>query len=88
MSNRIMEPQGKTSSNRTSSTSSTEKRLTDLEIKATFTEDLLDQLEKVITGQQKQIDLMVRELRDLRQRLPDQNDNSPRNPPDDRPPHF
>jgi uncharacterized coiled-coil protein SlyX len=57
MSSRIMKPQGKASSHSISSTFSSRKRPTDLEINAAFTEDLLDQLDKVIAGQQKQIDL-------------------------------
>jgi uncharacterized coiled-coil protein SlyX len=52
-----MKPQGKASSHSISSTFSSRKRPTDLEINAAFTEDLLDQLDKVIAGQQKQIDL-------------------------------
>jgi SlyX protein len=85
MSNRIMELRSDT---RMSSAPGIDKRLTDLEIKATFTEDLLDQLDKVIARQQQQIDLMARELRELRQPVADQNDSAPRNPRDDMPPHF
>lgn len=57
MSSRIMEPQSKASSYSISSTCSPEKRLTELEINATFTEDLPDQLDKVSACRQKQIDL-------------------------------
>eukprot|EP01036_Dinobryon_divergens_P050087 gene50087-67068_t len=38
-----------------------EQRLTDLEIKASFNEDLLDQLNQVIVRQQQQLDALVRE---------------------------
>ena len=39
-----------------------EQRLTDLEIKASFTEDLLDQLNLVIVRQQQQLDALVAEI--------------------------
>ncbi len=39
-----------------------DKRLTDLEIKASFTEDTLDRLNEVIVRQQQQIELLQREL--------------------------
>ncbi len=44
----------------------TSQRLTELEIKASFTEDLLDQLNLVIVRQQGQIDALLHELRQLR----------------------
>ncbi len=48
-----------------------EQRLTDLEIKASFGEDLLDELNRVVVRQQDEIATLVRELRELRERLPD-----------------
>ncbi len=65
----------------------TDQRLTDLEIKASFTEDLLEQLDQVIIRQQQQIDLLVREVSRLQQRHTDGLD-SPRSPTDDLPPHY
>lgn len=50
---------------------STDQRLTDLEIKASFTEDAVDQLSAVIVRQQRQIDALLAELAALRQRLPE-----------------
>ena len=66
----------------------THKRLTDLEVKASFTEDLLDQLEQVIVRQQGQIDLLLREIAHLRQAGMDSGVAAPRNPRDELPPHF
>lgn len=43
-----------------------DRRLTDLEVKASFTEDTLEQLNQVVVRQQEQIDLLVRELKRLR----------------------
>ena len=68
-----------------------DQRLTDLEIKASFTEDLLEQLDKVIVRQQQQIDLLLREVAELRQPAADAAAGMPgstRNLRDDLPPHF
>lgn len=43
-----------------------EHRITDLEIKASFAEDTVEQLNQVIVRQQEQIDRLVRELVELR----------------------
>jgi len=43
-----------------------ETRLVDLEIKASFTEDLVEQLNQIIVRQQQQIDALTRELLALR----------------------
>ena len=43
------------------------QRLTDLEIKASYAEDLLEQLDKVIVHQQQQLDMLIREVTELRQ---------------------
>jgi SlyX protein len=65
-----------------------EQRLTDLEIKSSFAEDQLDQLDKVIVRQQLQIDLLIREVTQLRQQPPDAGVGAARNLRDDLPPHF
>ena len=69
-------------------TNNTDQRLTELEIKASFTEDQLDQLDQVIVRQQAQIDLLLRELSKLRQSSTDGGLGAPRNLRDDLPPHF
>lgn len=66
----------------------TDQRLTDLEIKASFTEDLLDKLDQVIVRQQQQIDRLLRELAELRQRGADDGDGVTRNLRDELPPHY
>ncbi|MDI1267621.1 MAG: SlyX family protein [Polaromonas sp.] len=65
-----------------------EKRLTDLEIKASFGEDLLDELNQVIVRQQQQIDLLMRELSQLRQQLPEAGAANLTRAGDDLPPHY
>ena len=66
----------------------TEERLTELEIKASFNEDLLDQLNQVIVRQQQEIDWLLREVRQLKQHLPDGNSASSQQPADELPPHY
>lgn len=65
-----------------------EQRLIDLEIKASFSEDLLDQLNQTIFRQQQQIDLLLRELAALRQQSPEGGSGMPRNLRDELPPHY
>jgi SlyX protein len=42
-------------------------RLTELEIKSSYAEDLLDTLNQTIFRQQEQIEMLIREVRELRQ---------------------
>ena len=66
-----------------------DQRLTDLEIKASFTEDAIDQLNAVIVRQQRQIDALLREVADLRQQAPDEPGSRPfRSLRDELPPHY
>ncbi len=64
------------------------QRLTELEIKASFTEETLEQLNQVIIRQQGQIDLLLRELALLREHNQQAQSGVPRNLRDDLPPHF
>ncbi len=66
----------------------TDQRLTELEIKASFTEDLLDKLDQVIVRQQQQIDRLLRELAELRQRSADDGADVTRNLREELPPHY
>lgn len=63
-------------------------RLTALEVKAAFTEDLLDRLNEVIVRQQDQIDLLTRELLRLGQQGPSADPPGFRSLRDDLPPHY
>jgi SlyX protein len=60
----------------------------ELEIKASYTEDLIDQLDKVIVRQQEQIDLLIKAIAELRQSSTDGGLGAARNLRDDLPPHF
>ncbi len=65
-----------------------EQRLTNLEIKTCFTDDLVDQLNQTVFRQQQQIDVMRQELSRLCQHLPEGNASAPRNLRDELPPHY
>ena len=66
----------------------TDQRLTDLEIKASFSEDLLDQLNLTIYQQQQQIDGLLQEVRRLAQQQPEGGGAGQRNLRDELPPHY
>ena len=64
-------------------------RVTELEIKLSFTEDLLDQLNAQVYRQQQQIDALFQELRQMRDRLPESGGGAEmRNLRDEIPPHY
>jgi len=65
-----------------------EDRLVDLEVKAAYAEDQIDQLSDQIYRQQQQIELLLGELRLMRERLPEVGTTAPRNLRDDIPPHY
>ncbi len=66
-----------------------EQRLEALEIKASFTEDLVDKLDQIIIRQQQALDALVAQLRDLRAQASSSNDGGvQRNLRDDLPPHY
>jgi len=69
-------------------TADTDARLTDLEVKASYTDDLLDQLNQTIYRQQQQIDLRVREVMQLKRQRPAADQPMLRHAADDRPPHY
>ncbi len=66
----------------------TAKRLEDLEVKASFNEDLLDHLNDLVTRQQQQIELLIREVGKLKDRAPDTGGGATRDPREDVPPHY
>lgn len=67
---------------------STEQRLTALEVKASFADDLLDKLNQTIFRQQQQIDLLTRELVELRKQLSSADGAGFRSLRDELPPHY
>ena len=65
-----------------------EQRLTDLEIKSAFGEDLLDHLNQRVIEQQAQIDALTREVITLRQQQTDTQPTAFRSLRDELPPHY
>ncbi|MDE1949939.1 MAG: SlyX family protein [Burkholderiales bacterium] len=63
-----------------------DQRLTALEIKASFAEDLVERLNDVIWRQQQQIDRLEREVASLREAT--QAAATPRSLRDELPPHY
>lgn len=71
-------------------TDPTDQRLTELEIKLSFTEDALDRLNEVVVRQQAQIDALVREVLALRSQAGagDAGSVGLRSLRDELPPHY
>ncbi len=65
-----------------------EQRITELEIKASFADDTIEQLNQVVVRQQAQIDRLIRELVELRDRTSAAEPGAPRTPRDELPPHY
>ena len=65
-----------------------EQRLIDLEIKASFSEDLLDELNRVIVRQQDEIAALVREVQALRLKTPDGDSTGFTTASQELPPHY
>jgi SlyX protein len=65
-----------------------EHRLNELEIKASFTEDLLERLDEVIVRQQQQIDSLIRQITHLNQTTAKAETDELRSLALDAPPHY
>ncbi len=68
--------------------SDVEKRLTDLEVKASFTEDLVDHLNQIVARQQQHIDLLLAEVARLREQGSAGDSEVVRSLRDELPPHY
>jgi SlyX protein len=66
----------------------TDERLTQLEIKLSYTEELVDTLNDLVTRQQDQIDVLLREVSQLRQQGTDDGQPRFRSLRDELPPHY
>lgn len=68
-----------------------EPRLTRLEEKSSYAEDLLDELNQLVYRQQQQLERLTREVVDLRQQLAQTSNagtGATRNLRDELPPHY
>ena len=74
--------------NQASDQARNEARLTELEIKSSYSEDLLDRLNEVVVRQQAQIDLLQRALAGLREQALESAQPAFRSLRDELPPHY
>ena len=65
-----------------------ESRITELEIKASYLEDTVEQLNQVLVRQQREIDALIRELGEMKNRVPEGGEPSFRSLRDELPPHY
>ncbi|MDE2586413.1 MAG: SlyX family protein [Betaproteobacteria bacterium] len=65
-----------------------DSRLTELEIKLSFADDAIDELNRTVFRQQQQIDQLIHELRTLRQQMLASLPEEKRSLRDDIPPHY
>ena len=66
----------------------TEDRITNLEIKLSFTEDLIDQLNQMVYKQQQQIEFLYRELKSIKEQASGEDGAGSNSPKDEVPPHY
>jgi SlyX protein len=66
-----------------------EARIAEVEIKITYTEDMIDTLNTTVYRQQLQIDQLLQEIRAMREEKPNEEARAgQRNIRDDIPPHY
>ena len=66
----------------------TEDRITNLEIKLSFTEDLIDELNQTIYKQQQQIEFLYRELKSIKEQASGGDGAGESSLKDEIPPHY
>lgn len=65
-----------------------ESRIAELEVKLSFCEELLEELNRTVYRQQQQIDQLLKEMHALREQVRTALPSEPRNPGDEVPPHY
>ena len=65
-----------------------ESRLNDLEMKISYTEDMVDELNLTIFRQQQQIDQLIRQVTTLREQVQNAAPAEPLSLRDELPPHY
>lgn len=63
-------------------------RITELEIKISYAEDMIDELNRVVFRQQQQIDLLVDQIKALREQVQNAAPGEQRSLRDELPPHY
>ena len=65
-----------------------DERITNLEVKLSFSEDLLEELNQTIYKQQQQIDALVKEVKALKLQMASNLPSDGNSPRDEIPPHY
>ncbi len=65
-----------------------ESRIAELEVKLSFCEELLEELNRTVYRQQQQIDLLQKEMLALREQARTSMPDELREPVDETPPHY
>lgn len=65
-----------------------DKHIVELEVKLTYCEDLLEELNRSVFRQQQQIDQILKELQGLRDQVRASLPADPRDPAGEIPPHY
>ena len=63
-------------------------RITELEIKISYAEDMIDELNRVVFRQQQQIDLLLGQIKSLREQVQNAAPGEARSLRDELPPHY
>jgi len=65
-----------------------DSRITELEIKISYAEDMVDELNRTVFRQQQQIDLLVAQIKALREQIQTDAPGEQRSLRDELPPHY
>jgi len=65
-----------------------ESRLSEIEVKLSFSEDLLEELNRIVVRQQQRIEELERQVRELRLQLQHSLPADPAQPGSEVPPHY
>ncbi|MFM9155350.1 MAG: SlyX family protein [Polynucleobacter victoriensis] len=65
-----------------------DERITNLEVKLSFSEDLLEELNQTIYKQQQQIDALIKEVKALKLQMASNLPSDGNSPRDEIPPHY
>lgn len=65
-----------------------DERITNLEVKLSFSEDLLEELNQTIYKQQQQIDAFIKEVKALKLQMASNLPSDGNSPRDEIPPHY
>ena len=65
-----------------------DERITNLEVKLSFSEDLLEELNQTVYKQQQQIDALIKEVKALKLQMASNLPSDSNSPRDEIPPHY